>query len=48
MKKTMLLVFIISQLLGVSAFADCRYDGKDYKTGEKAAGATCQKDGTWR
>lgn len=49
MKKLMILIFLISQWLAAAAFADCAFEGKkDYKTGDKAGGATCQKDGTWK
>jgi hypothetical protein len=48
MKRAMILILLISQWLAAAAFADCRFEGRTYKTGEKAAGATCQQDGTWK
>ena len=48
MKRLIVLAVLISQCWAAAALAECRYEGKTYKTGEKAAGATCQEDGTWK
>jgi hypothetical protein len=48
MKRLVTVILLISQCLAAAAFADCRFEGKTYKTGQKAAGATCQEDGTWK
>jgi hypothetical protein len=46
--KRLIVILLISQWLAVTAFADCTFEGKKYRTGEKAGGATCQEDGTWK
>ncbi len=44
-----LVITLLLLLTGISAaYADCYYDGKKYKTGERRGSLECQADGTWK